>query len=137
MRFLRLNFIPRSADFGLLVLRVMIGVGLFTFGWQKLMNFGAISSQFPNFLGLGSKVNLGLVVFAEVVGSALVVLGLLARFGAFLCAFTMGVAFFVAHGMRLQGDGNGMPAFLFLAGFAAVFFAGPGRFSIDQKLGGA
>jgi putative oxidoreductase len=47
---------------------------------------------------------------------------------------TMAVAFFGIHGGTLVGEGNGEMAFIYLAGFAALFIAGPGRFSFDHLI---
>ena len=138
MKFLQLKFIPQSTDFALLLLRVVAGLTLLlNHGWSKATNFGTISDNFINFLGLGQTVSLGLIVFAEVVCSALLVAGWLSRFAALVIAIGMGVAFVVGHGMKLSGPGNGELAFLFLVMAATLFFAGPGKFSVDSKQGAA
>ena len=137
MKFLHLNFIPRSADLGLLLLRVWFGGAmLFLHGWIKLTGFAEMAPKFPDVLGLGSgPVNLGLAVFGELVCSALLVLGLFTRIAALGAGATMFVAFWIAHGHRLKGEGNGEMAFLFLGAFLVLFLAGAGKFSVDAKLG--
>lgn len=138
MKFLQLKFIPQSTDLGLLVLRVVAGLTmLLNHGWGKVMNFGAMSEKFMNFLGLGSTVSLVLIVFAEVVCAALITLGWLTRFAALVLAIGMGVAFFVGHGMKLSNPGSGELAMLYLVVAATLFFAGPGKFSVDGKQGAA
>jgi len=129
---LRLEFIPSSTDFGLLVLRLWLGVSLLVLhGWTKLSTFQEMSGKFPDPLGLGSKASLSLAVFGEVAGALFIILGLFTRLGALSCAITMAVAFFVTHGAKLKGSGNGELAFIYLAGFVAILIAGPGRFAID------
>jgi putative oxidoreductase len=136
MKFLHLNFLPRSADFALLLIRVWYGASIFAVpGLMKLKNFSAMKSQFPDLLGIGGQTSLVLVIFAEVVCSALLVIGLFTRVAALVLAFTMAVAFWMAHGHKLVGDNNGMPAFLYLGAFLALFFAGAGKFSVDAKIG--
>lgn len=136
MKVLHLNFLPRSADLALLLVRVWYGASIFwLFGLMKLKNFSAMASQFPNLFGIGSKTGLVLVIFAEVVCGALLVLGLFTRFAALVTGFAMGVAFWMAHGARLTGDNNGLPAFLYLGAFVALFVAGGGKFSLDAKMG--
>jgi putative oxidoreductase len=136
MKFLHLNFLPRSADLALLVLRVWFGGAMLVLhGWDKLMNFSTYSGQFLKFLGLPQNVSLGLAIFGEVVCCALLVLGLFTRFAALGAAITMGVAFFMAHGAKLSGQGSGEMAFLFLGVFAALFFAGGGKYSVDANIG--
>ena len=136
LRFLQFNFIPRSSDFALLVLRVWLGASmLILHGWGKLTGYKASAAQFPDPLGVGSHVSAGLAVFAEVVCAALLIVGLLTRFAALGLIILMAVAFFLVHGAKLSGPGSGELAFLYLAGFLAIFLAGPGALSVDRKLG--
>lgn len=137
MKFLHLNFLPRSADVGLLLLRVWFGVSMVALhGWLKVANFSATAEKFPDILGLGSgKVNLGLATFGEFICASLVALGLFTRISALVCGITMFVAFWFAHGHRLTGQGNGEMAFLYLGAFLVLFVAGGGKYSVDAKLG--
>lgn len=136
MKHFNLNFLPQSTDLALLILRVWLGLSmLLLHGWGKLVNLINGTSKFPDLLGLGQTPTLILVVFAEVVCAALLVAGIYTRFCALLLAITMGVAYFIAHGAKLSGPGNGELAFIFLAGFVALLLAGGGRFGFDRKLG--
>ncbi|HRI82474.1 MAG TPA: DoxX family protein [Opitutaceae bacterium] len=136
MKHLNLNFLPQSTDLALLVLRVWLGLSmLLLHGWGKLVNLINGTSKFPDLLGLGQTPTLILVIFAEVGCAALLVAGIYTRFCALVLAITMGVAYFVAHGAKLSGPGNGELAFIFLAGFVALVVAGGGRFGFDRKLG--
>jgi putative oxidoreductase len=131
-RILGLGFIPASTDLALLVLRVWFGGAMLVLhGWGKLSKFQELSGKFADPLGIGSKASLSLAVFGEVVAPVLLIFGLLTRFSALSAAITMAVAFFLAHKGVLKGPGNGEMAFIYLAGFVAIFLAGPGRFSID------
>lgn len=137
MKFLQLNFIPRSTDLGLLILRLWLGLSMGVLhGLVKAQNFDGILSQFKSMIGLGPKPELMLALFAELVCSVLLVLGLFTRVAAVFLIVTMAVAFFVAHGAVLSGAGSGELAFIYLAGFVTLFFTGAGKFSVDSKLGG-
>ena len=135
LRFLRLDFIPHSADLGLLVLRLWLGLSLLVLhGWPKLSTFSAKSSKFPDPLGIGSTQSLALATFAEVVCALLIVIGLFTRLASLTLAITMAVAFAIVHKMVLaSGPGSGELAWVYLAGFVVLFLAGAGRFSIDAK----
>jgi len=134
-KLLNLEFLPLSTDFGLLLLRLGLGGSmLWLHGRDKLMNFSSYASKTPDLLHIGSKGTLGLLVFAELVCAALLVLGILGRFAAAVLAIAMGVAFFVVHKARLA---EGEMAFLFFAGFIALMFSGPGRFALGGKGGGS
>lgn len=136
LRLLQLNFIPRSPDFALLVLRVWLGASILVLhGWGKVTGFSAGSSRFPDPLGIGSTTSMGLAIFAEVICAGLLVLGLATRFAALALIVVMVVALTV-HG-KLTGPGNGELAFVYLAGFATIFLAGPGRISVDGRTGAA
>jgi putative oxidoreductase len=138
LRILRLEFLPASVDLGLLALRLWLGLSLLLLhGWGKLSNFQQMSAKFADPLGIGTQASLGLAVFGEVVGSVLLIFGLFSRLAALSCATTMAVAFFLVHKMVLKGPGSGELAFIYLAGFLTILIAGPGRFALDGKSGGA
>lgn len=135
-KMLQLDFLPRSTDLGLLVLRLTFGFGLlYLHGWSKLTNFSSMRGKFPDPLGIGSPASLTLTVFGEVVCMALIVLGLYTRLSALVGAITMAVAFFIVHGSKLSGEGSGELAAAYLAVFVTLFLAGAGRYSLDAKLG--
>jgi putative oxidoreductase len=136
VRLAQLDFLPRSADCGLFVLRVWLGLSiLILHGWGKLVTFSEKSGSFPDPLGVGSKASLAMLLFGEVVCAALLAAGLFTRFAAAVLSFAMGVAFFIQHKGALSGPGSGELAFIYLAGFVALFVAGAGKFSVDEKLG--
>ncbi|MCX8090475.1 MAG: DoxX family protein [Verrucomicrobiae bacterium] len=123
--------------FALLVLRVWLGITMLScHGYEKLVSFGKKADSFPDPLGVGHATSLALVVLAEFFGSLLLILGLLTRLGALVLAITMAVAFFAVHKGALSGPQSGELAFIYLAGYVTLFFAGPGRFSVDGSLFG-
>lgn len=137
MKFLHLNFLPRSADLGLLIVRLWFGGLMFWLhGLFKLKNFSGMKAQFVDPFGLGMTTSLSLVVFAEVVCAALLVVGLFTRFAALVLGFTMAMAFYLGHQAKLTGLGNdGEMPFLFLGACLALFLSGGGSFSIDARIG--
>ena len=136
MKFLHLNFLPRSADVALLLLRVWHGGALLLLhGWGKLTGFASMADKFPDPFGIGSTPSLALAVVGEVVCSTLIVLGLFTRVAALGSGVTMLTAFWFAHGGRLTGTGNGELPFVYLGVFLALFIAGGGKYSLDAKLG--
>jgi putative oxidoreductase len=136
MKFLHFNFLPLSADLGLLVLRLWLG-GLMVWlhGWGKLVNFSARSQSFTDPFGIGSTASLALVVFAEVVCAVLLLAGAYTRAAAAVLAINMLVAFWVGHGHKLTGQGNGELAFIFFGGYVALFLTGAGKLSVDAHIG--
>lgn len=136
LKLLQLRFLPTSVHLALLVLRIWFAVPLLTLhGWSKLTGFAERSQRFADPFGIGSPASLALVVFAEVLCSALLVLGLFTRVAALACGIAMATAFVYAHGARLSGQGNGELPFMFLGAFVALLLAGGGRFSLDARMG--
>jgi len=118
---------------GLLVLRVGVGsLMLFGHGWGKLSNFSAIAPNFPDPLGFGSGVSLGLAVFAEFFCSLALIFGFLTRVAAIPLIITMLMAAFVIHAadpfkkMEL--------ALVYLVPFLTILLSGPGKYSIDRLM---
>lgn len=133
LKSLQFNFIPRSAELGLFVLRVWLGLTLLlNHGWAKLMNFSDMAGKFADPIGVGAKASLVLAIFAEVVCATLLVLGIATRFAALVLVIFLGVAFFLVHKRALSGMGSGELAFLYLAGFVTIFLGGPGKFAVDK-----
>ncbi|MGB7768322.1 MAG: DoxX family protein [Verrucomicrobiia bacterium] len=122
------------ASLGLLVLRLWLGLAMFfNHGLDKLNHFGALSSKFPDPLGIGPAPSLALVTFAETAGALLLAMGLLTRFAALTLVIDLGVAFIMVH---KAASGMGELAFIYSAGYVALLIAGGGRFSLDQALFG-
>jgi len=69
---------------------------------------------------------------SEFFGGLLFALGFLTRIVSVPLTITMAVAAFVAHHGQITGDGE--HAFLFLLLFAAFFFIGSGKWSVDYLL---
>jgi putative oxidoreductase len=128
---------PFSASLALLILRLWLGLTmLINHGFGKLKDFSHLSGDFPDPLHIGHAASLVLVVFAEVVASVLLVMGLLTRFAALVLTINMAVAFFLVHKHSLSGSHSGELAFIYLAAYVVLFLAGAGKMSMDQSLFG-
>ena len=133
-----LHSTPLSRDLGLLVLRIWIGLTMMPHGKMKLGMLQGAETKFLAVLGLSPQISLMLAIAAELAGSMLLILGLLTRLSAGALAFTMGVAFFVAHKGSLDpksAAGSGELALVYMAVYVALLVAGPGRFSFDALIG--
>lgn len=122
-----------AVSFSMLVLRVVSGGLVFLHGLPKLINFAAKMKTFPDPLGVGHKISLGMVVFAEVFCSVLLILGLLSRLASIPLIICMSVVVFVIQAQRPINDKE-LPI-MFLAAFVTLLFTGPGKFSLDAALG--
>lgn len=120
-----------------LVLRVGLGlVMLLDHGLPKLQNFSELQHKFGDPLGLGPTVSLSLILFAEFFCSVFLILGLFTRLACIPLIIGMAVAFVKVHKLVYEsGPGSGQLALVFLIGFTALLFTGPGKFSVDRLLG--
>ena len=116
-----------------IAVRIIFGVLLMNHGIQKWSNFQELSAVFPDPLGLGSPISLGLAIFGELVCSMAFIVGFLYRLAMIPMAFTMIVAFFIVH----ANDAFTVKelAFIYLIVFIIMYIAGPGKFSIDHIIG--
>jgi putative oxidoreductase len=124
-------------NLGLLVMRLWLGSAMFfNHGFEKLMHFKDIAPNFPDPLGIGHPVSLALVMFAEVVGSLLLIIGLVTRFAALTLVIDLFVAFLMVHQSALNGKNSGELAFIYLSGFVLLLITGGGMISLDMVVFG-
>jgi putative oxidoreductase len=132
-----------NIDFGLLLIRLIIGLLMAFYGYEKFIHFNEMAaSDFwmknVSFLGMSSKIALGLTIFAELVCSILLILGLFTRISLFFLLFCMGWIFLVIFPFSILDKGdNGYQfndAFVYFMIYLGLFFTGPGKYSLDAKL---
>ena len=114
----------------LLILRLMFGGLMLWHGISKIENFEALADNFPNPLGLGSRVSLCLAIFAEVFCAVGVIVGAFFRLALIPLIFTMCVALFVVH--NGQSFAAKELATIFFVIYVMLFFVGAGRWSFDN-----
>ncbi|MEM8583045.1 MAG: DoxX family protein [Bacteroidota bacterium] len=124
-----------STSLALLLLRLWFGLEmLIAHGipkWNKILS-GDLG--FPDPLGIGSELSLYLVTFAELVCAAMIAVGLKARLATLPYLFAMLVAAWLHFDNPEDGWSKvAYPLHYFMAALA-VLIAGPGRYSLDQKL---
>jgi putative oxidoreductase len=150
LKLLKLSFLPKSPDYGLLILRVALGFSmLLLHGRGKMLNFSGTAEKMAGLYGMPGNVNASLAIFAEVVCSTLLIAGLLiaglliaglliaglfTRFAALILAITMGTAFFFVHKSSLiAGPGSGELAMVYLIAYITLLFTGAGKYSVDRN----
>ena len=126
---------PLFADLGLLLLRVLTGALLIHHGYEKLANIENFADAFVRPLHLPFPIVLSYVAaFSEVIGSWLLITGLLTRVGAAAIAGTITVAIY--HAIVTAGFNIYLLELLglYLAAASTVLACGPGLFSIDELI---
>jgi putative oxidoreductase len=124
------EFCAKWHDKFLSVLRIMTGLLFLEHGTAKYLGFPHLE-KVPDPISMS-----GVSGMLELVGGALIVLGLFTRPVAFLLSGNMAVAYFYAHAPRaffpmLNG---GEAAILYSFVFLYIFFAGPGPWSVDAMM---
>jgi len=128
-----------SSSFGLLAGRVALGLCmLLGHGWHKVSAFSEISVKFQEGMGIPPWLT-ALAVAAEVIGAALIIVGLATRISSATLVATMAVAVFKAQADNPWFTGPGVgaakePALLYLIGFTILAFTGAGLFSVDAAI---
>ncbi len=113
-------------------MRLVLGILMLTHGWAKLSNFGEMAMAFPDPIGLGSKVALSLIIFAEFGCSLLLLVGLFSRWATIPLMIGMSVAAFSAHGND-PFSAKELPV-LYLLMYVVLLISGPGKFSLDALI---
>jgi len=127
----------KTLDYGLLILRVVLGIVMVAHGSQKLFTFGypGVTAGMAQ-AGLPlPQLSAALIIAAEFGGGLLLIAGLLTRFAAASIAFGMAVASIQVHLPNGFFAPNGYEFTLMLASAAlAVVLTGPGRFAVDAVI---
>ena len=126
---------PIAGDLGLLLLQVFTGALLIHHGYEKLANIENFADAFVRPLHLPFPILLSYVAaFSEVIGSWLLITGLLTRMGALAVAGTISVAIY--HAIVTAGFNIYLLELLglYFAAAVAVLACGPGVFAIDELI---
>jgi len=119
-------------DFSLAFLRISSALLMLTHGWPKIANFSTYLTKFSDPIGLGSALSLQMAIFAEFFCTIFLAAGFLTRISLIPLIVTMSVAAFIAHAD--DSFGSKEKPLLFLLIFIFLFFAGPGKYSVDGLL---
>ena len=132
-KLLSIGYTDWGFNLSMLCLRLILGlVMLFAHGLDKLQKFNSLQGDFYNFMGLGHKTSLCLVIFAELFCSLFIVLGLFTRLTVVPLIITMLVVIFGHNAGKPWTDSE--QAFTYLAGYLTLLFCGPGKASVDGMM---
>lgn len=125
-------------DWGLLVLRVVVGLVFFVHGWQKLFMFGfGGTAGFLGSLGVPLPGVFGVIlIFTELLGGLALLFGLYTRWVTIPLAIDNLVALFIFHlpnGFFAANQGYEFVLTLFAANVAFMLI-GAGAFSVDARM---
>ena len=115
------------------IFRIVVGLLFITHGTQKI--FGFPPSPMPG-MPVDPFTALGVAGIIELIGGAMLILGLLTRPVAFLLAGEMAVAYFRVHFPRdlFPINNGGELAVLYCFAFLYLMVAGAGAWSLDEMI---
>ncbi len=135
MGVLSTSYSTKIYDIVLLLLRITVGCFMMSHGLAKLTKVMAAGPvEFADPIGIGPGATISLAIFAEVICSFLIILGLATRMAVVPLIITMLVIIFIVH----AGDGfegQELPG-LYLAIYILLLVTGGGKYSIDQLIEG-
>jgi putative oxidoreductase len=133
-RIINLEFIPINTDTALLLLRLWLGISLFAqHGIEKFVNYSKWKEHFPDVIHVGSATSLTFALITDGICSLLVLAGVGTRIASLFIVINLFVVFITMHKFSFAGD-HAELVYLYLGGYLAIFIAGAGKYSIDQKL---
>ncbi|HVW75098.1 MAG TPA: DoxX family protein [Rhizomicrobium sp.] len=124
-----MGFLSKYSPQILGVARIVVGLLFLEHGLMKIVGF-------PAPMGHGALPPMLMAAgIIELVGGALVALGLFSRIAAFICSGEMAFAYFIGHFPRglYPAMNGGDAAILFCFIFLYLAAAGPGSFAINDK----
>lgn len=127
-----ISWSANAAALSSLILRLTLGLLMLSHGIPKLINLINGNMEFGDPIGIGAPASLILTVFAEVLCSLLIIIGLWTRLALIPLIITMAVAVFIIH--INDSLGTMEPALMYLLSYCALFLLGSGRFSVDAVL---
>jgi putative oxidoreductase len=119
-----------------LLARVTVGVLFISTGWGKVHNLAKVAAFFAELHIPAPAIQATFVSYVELIGGALVLLGLFARWASLPLIGSMAVAILSAKADEVHGlpDLFGLVEWTYLALFVWIALAGPGRASLDYLL---
>jgi putative oxidoreductase len=126
----KLDFLPP------LLARLTLGGVFLVTGWGKVNNLGKVTGLFASLHIPAPAFNAALVGWCELIGGALLLLGLLTRFATIPLMVTMIVAISTAKAPQIHGlhDLVTMIEFTYLLLLVFLAIVGPGAASIDAAI---
>lgn len=123
-----------SISIGLLVLRAAALSLFLKHGLEKLTGYSRMVQHFPDPLHVGAHFGLAFALLSDGICSVLVTIGLATRPASAVILFNLSVAFIFVHHAAYFTDGHVELVAVYIIVFAALLFAGPGRFSVDRYM---
>ncbi len=135
MNILTCNCLSRFHGVGLFLIRVVVGAIFVVHGYQKFSGQMDATAMLTNLQFPAPEVFAVILVAAELIGGALLIIGALTHWAAKMLTIVAAVALIVVHLPNgFTGQGGYEFILLILVCCIALMIAGPGRWSVDAAL---
>ncbi|MBV9991535.1 MAG: DoxX family protein [Alphaproteobacteria bacterium] len=127
-----MTFLDKYQPQLLSLLRIVAGLLFLEHGTQKILGFPAMTMAVPP----EAATMIMVAGYIELIGGALILLGLFSRIAAFICSGEMAVAYWMVHvpkGGPFPVLNGGDAAILFCFVFLYIAAAGPGPIAANQR----
>ena len=132
-KLISIRYSEGAFNFSMLLIRVLFGLMLIiSHGYPKLMKFNSLENGFYSFMGMGSKASLILTLFAEILCSLFVVMGLFTRIAVLPLVIMFLVIIFGAQAGKPFVESE--LALFYFSIFFFLLLCGPGKFSVDAMI---
>jgi putative oxidoreductase len=118
------------------ILRIVTGLLFLEHGMQKLLHFPPLPAAMAHAIPPNMMPIIMVAGVIELVGGALVTVGLFTRIAAFVCSGEMAVAYWIGHVPRggiFPAVNGGDAAILFCFAFLFLAAAGPGPWALSKS----
>ncbi|HEX4304198.1 MAG TPA: DoxX family protein [Rhizomicrobium sp.] len=118
------------------ILRIVSGLLFLEHGMQKILHFPPMPAAMASAIPPKMMPIIMAAGFIELIGGALITVGLATRLAAFICAGEMAIAYFMGHMARggfFPSLNGGDAAILFCFIFLYIAAAGPGPLAISRS----
>ena len=128
--------LERSQWIPQLLTRLFVGYFFFETGWSKIHNLDAMAERFAGWGIPFPAFNAALSGYTELIGGALILVGLFTRLAAIPLFINMIVAILTVKMKAVTGldEFAELDEPLYALAFLWLFFSGPGRVSLDHLL---
>jgi putative oxidoreductase len=126
-----MTFLDKYAPMLLSILRIVAGLLFLEHGCVKILHFPTAMEIPPDHAALLMAAG-----YIELIGGALIALGLFSRIAAFIASGEMAIAYWMVHvamGGPFPSINKGGEAILFCFVFLYIATAGPGPWAINKK----
>lgn len=121
---------------GLLLLRAAALSLFLRHGVEKLTGYSKMVQHFPDPIHIGAHAGLAFALLSDGICSLLVLIGLATRPAAAVIVTNLLTAFIFVHHAAYFSDSHVELVVVYIIIFATFIVTGPGRFSVDSRLGG-